>query len=536
MLSMFRTLLAIRTSIGANLLLYYVQKLPFAGKLIKNSVYSNLELKRVISVVALLLTWLWGFILRFAYVGLLLYLPVVVIAGDGWTQEQRLGQFLYMFFIISYIIAAVSGASALEPKREKYIAVKLMRLSPAKYMRSTMVYRYVTFGIFMLPAMLVCATLLGASVLEALMLTMMITSWRLLAEYGHLKLFEKTGMVLIKHTVIVWAVILVGYVAAYAPLFLDKLPLTGAFMLKLPFFIVVVLAGAYAAVRLLGYSHYREAVDAATKRDDPLLNIGVMMSDAQKKSVASKDGDYNLRLDREDWKGKKEGHAYLNALFFLRHRSLISNPVRQRLAIIGAFGVAGALLMTLLRERMEQLDWSLEQILPYLVLTMYFFSVGEKICKAMFYNCDLSLMRYGFYRSAAYQHFMIRLGKIAGWNLLIAAAMGLSLTAVGAAAGVVRFDAELLILWISVITLSQFYTIHHLFMYYFFQPYSTELNVKNPLYFVANMGVSLLSGLSIIWSGAAVPFMVVIVLATLLYLAAALVLVRKFGSRTFRVK
>lgn len=45
----------------------------------------------------------------------------------------------------------------------------------------------------------------------------------------------------------------------------------------------------------------------------------------------------------------------------------------------------------------------------------------------MFYNCDLSLLRYGFYRNAAYEHFRIRFGKVLGLNLSIAAALGVSL-------------------------------------------------------------------------------------------------------------
>ncbi len=533
---MFSTLLAIRTPIAANLLIFYIQKLPIIGKMIPNSIYSNLELEKAISIIALLLAWLWGFVLRFLYVGLMIYLPVAGIAGGEWTEEQRFGQFAHIFAIIGFAVASVSSATVLEPKREKYIAVKLMRVSPTRYMTTTLAYRYVTFAIYLLPAMLVFATLLGASILEASMLTLMVTLWRVMAEYGHLKLFERAGIVLIKKTGIVWTVILAGYAAAYAPLLLDMAPSTGDYVLRWPVFIVIAAGGWFAASRLARYGLYREAVDAATMRDDPLLNIGRMMADAQKKSVESKEGDYELRQDQKDRPKHKQGHAYLNVHFFRRHRSLISGPLNRRLAIVGALGAAGVILALMFRPQLQQLGWGLEMLLPYLVLTMYFMSVGESICRAMFYNCDLSLMRYGFYRGAAYIHFRIRLVQIAKRNLLIAAATGLSLTAVAFAAGAADLNAELLMLWLCVIALSLFYSVHHLFMYYMFQPYSTELNIKNPLYIAVNMGVSFASGLSIVWRGPAVPFTIIIVGLTVLYLAAALVLVRKHGTRTFRVK
>ena len=194
------------------------------------------------------------------------------------------------------------------------------------------------------------------------------------------------------------------------------------------------------------------------------------------------------------------------------------------------------ILTILFREQLQDMKWSLEMIFPFLVLIMYFMSVGEKICKVMFYNCDLSLMRYSFYRSAAYGHFLIRLGRVMRLNMVIAAALGVSLTAINAAAGGEWLSRELLMLWVCLISLSAFFTVHHLFMYYIFQPYSTELNMKNPLYFIVNMVVSSSCGISIILRVPAVPFTVTIFTVTLIYLAVALVLVQKYGQRTFRVK
>ncbi|WP_138754501.1 hypothetical protein [Paenibacillus sinopodophylli] len=535
MLRTISTLLALRTSITANLLIYYIQKLPIIGKLVKNSLYANLDLKKGVAIIALLLTQLWGFLLRFVYVGLLIFIPVMGLGEDA-AEEYRLSQFIHMFTMISFVVAAVSGATVLEPKREKYLAVKMMRLSPKRYMQASLGYRYVTFGVYLLPAMLVFGTLLGASVLEMFLLTLLITLWRIIAEYGHLKLFEKTGMVLIKQTAIVWSVIIIGYAAAYLPLLLGKVLSTNSILMSLPVCIVIIAGGLFAAIQLARYSKYRETVDVASKRDDPLLNLGQMMNDAQKKSVRSKDSDNDLSLNHKHKMERKEGHAYLNAIFFIRHRSLIIGPMNKRLMIIGAVGVAGVILMLLSHGQLFGMQWSLGMIFPFLPLIMYFMSTGENLCKAMFYNCDLSLMRYSFYRSAAYQHFLIRLRRMLSLNLLVAAALGVSLTAVTAAAGGEWLSRELLLFWICVIAMAIFYTVHHLFMYYILQPYSTELNMKNPLYFVLSMAVSSMSGVSIVLRPQADSFTVITVAAALVYVLVSIVLVKKYGSRTFRVK
>jgi hypothetical protein len=532
----FITLLTIRASILVNLLMYYIQNLPLIGKLIKESAYANLELKRNISIIAFLLILLWGFMLRFAYVGLLVYLPVASL-GEGLTEEISLRQFVHILTIISFIVACVSGATVLEPKREKYIAVKLMRLSPTRYMKASLGYRYVTFLVYVLPALLLFATLAGATAVEAALLAVLMTLWRIIAEYAHLKLFQKTGIVLIKHNVIVWSVIVLGYAGAYLPLLFNWAPSTVAVLLSLPVCLFIAVGGLLAAVKLARYPEYSEAVDAASKRDDPLLNIGKMISDAEQSSISIKDSDYVVEGEQQDDKLKaKKGYDYLNAVFFLRHRSLIRGPLHKRLAIIGALGVVGVILVLVFQEQVKRLGWGLEVIFPILAMLMYFMAVGEKICRTMFYHCDLSLLRYGFYRGAAYEHFRIRFGKVLRMNLLIAAALGMSLTAIAASNGGDWLSRELLLLWICVILLSVFFTVHHLFLYYIFQPYSTELNVKNPLYFVLNMVVSAASTFSIIMRAQGDLLTAIIAVVTLTYLVVAFVMVRRYGPRTFRVK
>lgn len=535
---MFRTvhtLLSIRTSSTVNLLFYYLQKLPLIGKLVKESAYANLKLKKTVSVMAVLLTLLWGFMTRFAYVGILVYLPVVGLE-EGLTEEQILRQFVHILALISVVVASVSSVTVLEPKREKYVAVKLMRLSPTRYMKASLGYRYVTFFIYLLPVLLLFTRRVGGTVTQAVLLAALVTLWRILAEYAHLKLFEKTGMVLIKHTAIVWSVIALGYAAAYVPLLLHWAPATQTVLLSWPAGLVIAAGGLLAAVRLARYSRYGEAVDVATKRDDPLLNLGKMMSEAEKKSVRVKDSDYKVENGQQNKLESKKGYAYLNALFFVRHRSLIRGPVYKRLAIIGALGVAGVILVFLFQEQVQRLGWGLEGIFPVLGLVMYFMAVGEKICKTMFYHCDLSLLRYSYYRNAAYEHFRIRFGKMLSLNLSIAAVLGVSLTAIAASAGGEWLNSELLLLWVCVIFLSVFFTVHHLCMYYIFQPYSTELNVKNPLYYLVNMAVSAACGVSLVLRVPSSRLTAVIFTVTVIYLLLAFVLVRRYGHRTFRVK
>ena len=57
---------------------------------------------------------------------------------------------------------------------------------------------------------------------------------------------------------------------------------------------------------------------------------------------------------------------------------------------------------------------------PVLILILYWLSSTQKICKAMFVNCDVSLLKYGFYRDkkGILSNFRSRLKKMIAYNLI----------------------------------------------------------------------------------------------------------------------
>lgn len=535
---MLRTLsiiLAIQTSSTTNLLIYYIRKLPLLNKLITTKLYANLRMKKYFAVFARLLLILIGFLLSFAYVGLMLYVPATGF-GQELSSDGAFRQFVHQLFMLSFVVAGVSMAIILEPKRNKYVAVKLLRMPPARFMKATLCYKYVMYFIYLLPAMLVFGSLLNGSIIQLTLLTLCTAMWRVLCEVLHLKYYEKTGNILIRQNILIWPVIILGYILAYLPLSLQHTPITSAWLLHYSSVAIIILLGIYAIVKLARYPAYRSIVDAATKRDDPLLDLGQMISDANKTSVQSKGDDYSLeRVGSDTFKGQK-GHAYLNAIFFARHHSLIKRPMNIRLAVIGGIGLLTIIALSLIETLGDMIVTNMGLATSILALAMFYLSVGEKMCKAMFFHCDLSLLRYRFYRESTFAHFRIRLYKITGQNLAIAIALGAVLTIIYYVAGGHPFTANMIMIWVSIIMLSIFFSIHHLFLYYILQPYTTELNVKNPLFTVLTMIISFVCGISLFIQTPIPLYTAIVLILTVLYFTAALVLVRTYGSKTFRVK
>ena len=539
MLKTFNTLMAIQTATYVNLLLYCLRLVPPLRRIVRESAFARVRLKKAIAAVVRIAVPVGQAALSLAYVGFVLPLPVTSF-GERLLPEEQLAQFVHALFLLSFVVAGVTSAAMLEPRRGKFIAVRLLRMSPAEYMRVTLTHKYVWYFLRMALALALFGRLLGLEVWRAALLAAAAAMARVLWEYVHLKAFERAGFVIVRKTGLVWAVILAGYACAYAPLVWPAAPSLAPLILHPVFLVAVIAAGAAAAYRLARYGNYRAVVEAATRRDDPMIDLGRAMSEANRRSLRMGEADYALDEEKAERAAKvrtSTGYAYLTDLFFERHRRLVRRPVHIRLWVIAGVGLAGLAAGRLFApEAGRYLALLMETKLPVLFLAMLYLSTGEQMCRAFFYHCDVNLLRHRFYRNDAFAHFFIRLVRLIGQNALVAAALAAALTVVYLEAGGGTWGPEIVFLWISALALSVFFSVHHLALYYLLQPYTTELNVRNPLFFLFHSVIGGICGLSLfirVPSGAVAACAAAL---AIVYLLAALVLVRRYGSRTFRVK
>lgn len=532
MVSGYRLVMAIMVSSFLNRLVYYLQRLPFVGRFFPDTLYASVGWKRGLSAAVIVLGVLSTAAVHLGYVGLLVYWPAT-------TAAEPLPAFLTMLAALSFVAAPVWNARVLETKRSKFVAVKLMRIPSGAYVRGMLTHRYTVFLLASLLALIVFVPLAGGTLLAGALAAIAMTGWRVFAEYMHLLLFRRTGIILVKKNAIVWISLLAGAALAYGPLLLDGPIPNGRLLLSLPFELLAAALGLFAAVRLARYPQYAEAVDAAVKRDDPLLNLGQLMTDARKADVAMKAGDFKdvhaADAERASSNGaaRQQGYARLNALFFRRHRRLVRKPLLNRLAIIAG---AGVLACAGLAAAGAPAGWSLHTVLPYLPFALFSLSNGERLCRALFYNCDMPLMRYPFYREAAGKHFVLRLRRLGAMNLMIGAALAAMLTAAAAVAGWPLTADHLVPLWTTALALACSFSIHHLLMYYLLQPYSAEMNAKNPLFHMLNMVLSATCWITIILRPHPAAIAIGALALCVLYMLASATLVNRYAPRTFRMK
>ena len=158
-------------------------------------------------------------------------------------------------------------------------------------------------------------------------------------------------------------------------------------------------------------------------------------------------------------------------------------------------------------------------MLPSFVFIMYSITVADKSCRAMFYNCDKDLLRYAWYRKpkVILRSFGIRLRRVALYNGLVAGALCLAAAGFCLISGTGIFTADLA-------------------LFYIFQPYSESLKTKNPLFSGIHAAMYLLCFACLQIEVGGSFFTAVLLGFTVLYIAAALVLVYFRAPRSFRIK
>lgn len=536
----FRTILQIKATVGANTFLYYLKRLWLIGKHIPDRVYTNAALKTVLAVATTVLAQLLKLLGKGLYLLLAAGLPLAFAMQKGMlTPAQAPAQLANILFFLSCVIGPMQDSAVFAVTRQKFIALKYMKMPPRRYVYADLIMRYAPFFLYFLPFLIGAFLLAGGSVGQALCAFLMLFAFRFLGEAAQVWYYQKKEAVLSRKVGLVWLLIGLSLAGAYLPLLMRvELP-TMRILFSIPGIIAMALAGAGCFYYVVwGYKGYETAF---LRSVDQKYLLSSMMQESKSSAfsdVAVKEED--LKTDRmgEGRFQHLKGYAYLNALFFARHRRQLVKPVKIRLLVVLAVFLGGLAFAFLDPADARQAAGQIVTFLPFFVFIMYFMSVGDKACRAMFYNCDMSLLHYGFYRQpkVILKNFRFRLLRVGLYDFVIGLALSAAVAGFCAAAGAPWATLDMAMFTVTILLLSVFFTVHHLFLYYVFQPFTTDLNVKNPFYRVLNMAVYILCFICMEIRTGSTGLTLLVLGFTAAYIAAALLLVYRFAPKTFRVK
>ncbi|MBW4829433.1 MAG: hypothetical protein KZY61_01255 [Clostridiaceae bacterium] len=535
MLKTFTNTFKISFTENANSFIYFLRKIPKIGGRISETLYKQTKDKFIIGIIREILGILGGFLIKGLYLGLMIILPSYLMTKN---IEQILPEFLHIFFFLSFILGSIMETIIFDSiNKSAFNMIRLMRVEPRKYYLSQIIYKKLeNFICFILP-MIVIGKIIGFSTMKSIVLILELTAFKVMGEGLQLFIYDKTGKIINNETLILSIIIIMGLAFAYALPFLGLTIDFYTILFNIFVEITTLILGILSYIYIWKYRSYTKIAKSILTKEhlfdvedfEENLNFGDVKIDEKKIN----ENDLNI-----DIYNKKQGYEYLNAIFFKRHRRILVTPIKIRVLIIGIVFLVSLGFLMFMPENKVKFIQRIKNGGPILVFAMYMMSTGERICKAMFYNCDVKLLRYGYYResNAILSNFTSRLKRVVFLNIIPALVLCLAIIGITIFSGSGFQVMGMAPLFVSILCLSCFFSIHHLFLYYVIQPYTAELTIKSPLFKFMNFIVYMISYICLQIKTSSSYFALGVILITVVYMVVTLILTYKLAPKTFKLR
>lgn len=319
------------------------------------------------------------------------------------------------------------------------------------------------------------------------------------------------------------------------PVLVMGLVITGRFDLKIAtgiIFMFSLILFTYGLNGLRKFDSFDQVIEESVEEYD-VASEDLDLSAAKAYELKDKD------IEVKNTKGlyKKKGLAFLNSLFFIRHKRLITKPVIIKSLAVPAIGL-GVFFFTVFKETLTT-EGIFELTIRAMPFLTYILSRQDKVINAMYLNCDQGLLPYGFYRKGEMLLAMYRLRfrSMLAINMIPAGAVFITYMVAMAYKGEIFWINNLVVLG-YILLMTTFFTSLALAKYYLLQPYNQEGMSVSKLAGLVNMVVYYIC----IYGAFIVRDMdyKMILMASggfiLVFIIIVNILIVKFGSKTFKIR
>ncbi|MEG1256094.1 hypothetical protein [Clostridium sp.] len=512
-----------------NGLIYFLKKVPLIGKKIPESIYKETKTKLTIGTIFEVISFLLRFLGKAIYILLMVLLPAMFFARNGGDSKEIA---IHIFFFLSLVMGPFVNVTVLEGMKKPFKMIRLMRVNPRKYFVGQIVYARMVNFIWFIPAML-----LICSPVNAIILATEFIAIKSFGEAVELFIYDRSNIMLPTKPWFNVVAIVIGLLLAYLLPYLGIVIDVGSFLYSILGLLIIVIVGVLSILYIFQYRGFNNlskviiTKNMMSNGEDVVVQATFSDVKIDEKKIKAKD------LDSRKYENKR-GYEYINAIFFMRHRKLIVTATKNRTIaiIILSLGIIGAIV--LMPEIKADLLRIMQKTASAWVFIMYAMSTSQKVAKAMFYNCDVSLLRYGYYREGKViiSNFTARLKRVVILNLIPAVALCIGMCSIIVATGQINAIMNMIPMFLSIICLSCFFSIHHLFLYYTIQPYTSQLTIKSPLFSGINGITYFISYMCLSLDGSSYLFSIGVIVVTLIYMIIALVITYNVAPRTFKLK
>ena len=524
MLKTFITSFKLQNTYRTNSIIYSIKQLPLIKRILPNSLYKNRGLKIFANIISIL----WEIISIF--IGKIIYISAMIFMVISLYNTNQADTFIHIFTFLTFA-GGVLNTYMLNPTKDKYYAIILMNINAREYGLSNYYYQLIKVVIGFLPFTIIFGMITGIPLWVQILLPFFVLSVKLIIMNYTIYKFKKTKKAMNENlpTKFVWTFVAICLLLAYG------LPLVGITLNSTIFlfvFIISIILGIYSLVKIHNFKDYRKMYKQV------LTESNVYMQEKVSGTQAMKDVSLKqIELDTK-YTSNKTGFAYFHDLFVKRHRKILTEAVKKQSVIIL---VIITLMIIGIKANVDfktKTNEILLVYLPYFVFIMYLLNRSSSVTQAMFMNCDHSMLTYRIYRTpkVILGIFKERLKTLIQINLLPAVLIGGRLVVLLYLSGETDNPVNYAILFISIIAMSIFFSVHYLVMYYLLQPYNVSTEMKSSTYKVVQFLTYIVCWYMIQIRMPIFGFGIATIVFCIAYSLISLFLAYKYAPKTFKLR
>lgn len=522
---MFKTLrisFSLRNTYRVNGILYSLKQIPLLKKILPQTLYKVKGLK----IFANVLSAIWEVVSIF--IGKFLYFITMIFGIGILYKKTPVDQtYLHILLLLTFI-GAWMNTNLFNPTRDKYYAMILMRMNAREYTLVNYMYTIIKVIIGFMPFSILFGLQKGIPLWLCLLIPFSVAGVKMAVAASSLWDYEKRGLVYNENKLrkYLWVMIGLVLIATYG---LPAIGIVFPSIVSIVLFLVFIPAGCVGLWKILNFQGYREI------NQQLLAQLNNQMDSA--KQAVKKSTEKTISTDTSIT-SKRKGFEYLNELFIKRHQKILWKATKKITFVCTVLVCVGLLVLYLAPEAKDKVNKLILNWLPYFTFIMYAINRGTGFTRALFMNCDHSLLTYSFYKQPGFilKLFRIRLREIMKINVVPALVIGAGLPLLLYASGGTDNPLNYIVLFVSILSMSLFFSIHYLTIYYLLQPYNAGSEMKSGTYQII---MSVTYFVCFVMMQVQMPILVfgiACIIFCILYSIVACILVYRLASKTFRLR
>lgn len=513
---------SLKNTYRVNSILYGIKQIPLIKKLLPDRLYQSRVLKGLANVISILWEILSVFLGKLLY-----FLLMFICAASLYPQLNGAALFLHILLCLT-VIGSYANTFMFNPTKDKYYAMILLKMDSREYALTHYFYAIAKAFVGFLIMGMVFGRMVGLTVGQCLMIPLFVVGLKLAVTGWDLLSYKRTGKIPNENDLskVQWAAMVLLLAAAYG------LPALGILIPQMAVLGVMGLAfltGLVLIPVIWRFDRYPEVYKAFLSQAMNQMDKARQAASNQSRKIIAADTSIT---------SKRKGFEYLNELFIKRHRKILWRSAKRIAGVSLAVILAALLIFWLRPEAKAVVNGLLMTYLPYFVFVMYLINRGTGFTRALFINCDHSLLTYSFYKQPRFilKLFQIRLREIIKVNLLPAAVIGGGLALLLFASGGTDQPVNYLVLIVSILSMSMFFSVHYLTIYYLLQPYNAGTEIKSGMYQIIMAATYLVCFYFTKLQMSTFVFGLSTIAFCLIYCVVASILVYRFAPKTFKIR